>query len=200
MIFRVVLWVMGVLLWIASRTSRRLRAQLARDMTVVIGAKDGVARSFVVKNRQISSHLGRASNAACSVTFKTAAQGARILVAADAIGQIVDGLASRDIEVQGQAAVVLWFYELTMAFAPGRKRRSQVMPDAYVAHDPDAKAANRISREPAVRALDPACTAAVAQREKLLIWQVGRGATPEGRFTNHKIVVEVPDSAVGEGG
>ncbi len=198
MTFRFVLWAMGVLLAVASRTNQRLRSQLARDMTVVIGTKDGVARSFVIKNRRISSHAGSASNRECTVTFKTASQGTRIFVADDAIGQIVDGLASGDIEVQGQAAVVLWFYELTIAFMPGRKRRSQVMPDAYAVHDPDAKVANRITREHAVQALDPAWTSAVAQREKLLIWQVGRGENPEGRFENHKIVVDVPSP--GEGG
>ena len=191
MTFRFVLWAMGVLLAVASRTNQRLRSQLARDMTIVIGTKDGVARSFVIENRRISSHAGSASNRECSITFKTASQGARIFIAVDAIGQIVDGLASGEIEVQGQAAVVVWFYELTIAFMPGRKGRSQVMPDAYTVHDPDAKVANRITREHAVRTLDPAWTGAVAQREKLLIWQVGRGANPEGRFENYKIVVDV---------
>ena len=198
MSFRFVLWAMGVLLAVASRTNQRLRSQLARDMTVVIGTKDGVARSFIIKNRQISSHPGSALNRQCAIIFNTASQGARIFVAVDAIGQIVDGLASGDIEVQGQAAVVLWFYELTIAFMPGRKRRSQEMPDAYTEHDPDAKVANRITRERAVQALDPACMDAVAQREKLLIWQVGRGGNPAGRFENHKIVVDVRAPGDGE--
>ena len=59
MTFRLVLWAAGVLLTLASRTSPRLRAQLARDMTVCIGSRDGVARSYVFRNRKYLARNSR---------------------------------------------------------------------------------------------------------------------------------------------
>ena len=198
MAFQLVLWSVGVLLACVSRMSAQLRAQLARDMTLSVASRDGVARSYVFRNRRVSSHAGLAQDADYILTFQTAKEGARIFLAPNAVQQICEGLASRQIEFTGEPANVLWFYEMVMAYVPGRSRRSQVMPDAYVAHNPSGKAADRITREPAVTALDPAWTGAVAQREKLILWQVGRSAPIEGKIKNFKFVVDVPASAMEE--
>ena len=192
MTFRLVLWAAGVLLTLASRTSPRLRAQLARDMTVCIASRDGVARSYVFHNRRVSSHVGLTPGAHCTLTFQTAAEGARIFLARDCIALVVDGLGFRQIELQGDPASVLWFYEMVMAYVPGRTPRSHVMPNAYVAPNLTGKVADRITREPAVDGLDPAWTEAAAQREKLILWQVGRGAPVYGKSKNFKPVVDVP--------
>jgi hypothetical protein len=76
------------------------------------------------------------------------------------------------------------------------------MPDAYIAPNLAGKVADRITREPAVDALDPAWTEAAAQREKLILWQVGRGAPVYGKSKNFKPVidVEVPSSEMDTGG
>jgi hypothetical protein len=202
MTFRLVLWAAGVLLTLASRISPRLRAQLARDMTVCIASRDGVARSYVFHNRCISSHVGLTPGAHCTVTFQTATEGARIFLARDCIALVVDGLGLRQIELQGDPTSVLWFYEMVMAYVPGRTKRSYVMPDAYIAPNLAGKVADRITREPAVDALDPAWTRAVTQREKLILWQVGRGASVSGKSKNFKPVidVEVPSSEMDTGG
>ena len=201
MIFRFVLWSVGLLLALASRVSPRLRAQLTRDMTISISSRDGVARSYVFRNRRVSSHPGLSPNAHCTLTFQTAVEGVRIFLAPDCIAQVVDGLALKKIELQGDPTSVLWFYEMVMADVPGRTRRSQlmrVMPDAYVAPNPNGKVADRITREPAVDSLDPTWTGAIAQREKLLIWQVGKGAPVSGKSKNFKPVVDIPDLAMEE--
>ena len=205
MTFRLVLWAAGVLLALASRTSSRLRAQLARDMTICIGSRDGVARSYIFHNRRVSSHPVLTPGAHCMVMFQTAAEGVRIFLAPDCIALVVDGLALKKIELQGDPTSVLWFYEMVMAYVPGRSRRPQVMhvmPDAYVTPNLDGKVADRITREPAVDALDPAWTEAAAQREKLILWQVGCGAPVYGKSKNYKPVidVDVPSSEMGTGG
>lgn len=200
MIFRLVLWSAGVLLTFASRISPRLRGQLARNMTVCISSRDGVARSYVFRNRRVSSHAGLEPDAHCTVTFQTATEGAWIFLAPDCIAQVVNGLGLRQIELQGDPTSVLWFYEMVMAYVPGRTRRSHVMPDAYIAPNPSGKVADRITREPAVDALDPDWTEAAAQREKLILWQVGRGAPVYGKSKNFKPVVDVPSSEMGTGG
>jgi hypothetical protein len=174
-----------------------LRSQLTRNITLTIATKDGVSRSYLIRDRRVSSHPGPDPGASCIITFNTAAQASRIFLASNAIGQIVEGLSSREVELIGEATTVLWFYEMTMGLVPWRRPRAHVMPDAYVAHDPNSKVADRITREPAVEALDPAWTGAVAQREKLLMWRVAAGAEDEGKYVHHKIVVDVSQSTTG---
>ncbi len=199
MVFRLVLWSIGMLLWIASRTSSRLRLQLARDVQLSVVSKDGVARTYVFRNRYASSHSGVVDDASCTVTFQTAAQGARIFLAEDAIKRIVDGLARREIEVQGEATIVLWFYEMVMAYAPWSKSGSTAIPNGYVAPDLNGKVADRITREPAVEQLDPNWRGANEQRENLVLWQVGKGAPVPRKPINFKHVVDAPADALEEG-
>ena len=194
MVFRLVLWSVGTLLAIASRASSRLRAQLARNLTVCICSRDGVARSYVFRDRKISSHAGLAPNSHCTLIFSTAKDGARIFLATDCIAQVVDGLASKTIGIQGDPADVLWFYEMVMARVPGHPFRPCAMPDAYTTPDPEGKVTDRITREPAVDMLTPAWAQAFAQREKLILWQVGKGARVHGKSNTFKPVVDVSQS------
>ena len=132
MFFHFVLWVVGLLLAVASRTSARLRKQLTRDMSVSIGSRDGVSRSYVFRNRRVSSHAGLEPDAHCTLLFQTAPEGARIFLAPDCLAQVVNGLALREIELKGDPTSIVWFYEMVMAFVPGSVQASHVMPDAYV--------------------------------------------------------------------
>jgi hypothetical protein len=198
MIFRLLLWCVAMTLWIASRTSRRLRAQLSRDMTVTIATRSGIARTYQFRNRRVSSRAGLSASADCLLTFPTAATGTRIFLASNAVEQIVAGMAAGDIVLRGLPAHVLWFYEMVMARAPWRSPQYLTMPDPYVTPDPHGKVADRITREPAQHAVDPRLTDAIAQREKLNIWRVGRRAPIPGRIDNFKHVVEVPTAAVQE--
>ena len=197
MIFRLVLWSIGTLLWAASRVSPRVQAQLSRDMEVVIYTQDGVARTFIVRDRRMTSIGQRYDHPTFAVCFSTAGLGARILLARDTINRILDGLERGDIEIMGQAAVLVWFYELTMGLSPFNRRPVDVWPDAYVEHDPNSKVSARITREPVTHELDPNWLTAHDQREKTLLWQVGRGAKPGGIPVAHKIVVPNPDDIEG---
>ena len=198
MLFPFLLWSVGGLLALASRISPRLRTQLTRDMSVSIGSRDGVARSYVFRNRRVSSHTGLEPTAHCTLLFQTAAEGVQIFLAPDCIAQVVKGLASKEIELQGHPTSILWFYEMVMAYVPGYVQRSHVMPNAYVAPNLKGKVADRITREPAVEALDPTWTRVVAQREKLMMWQVGHGAPVPGKSKNFKAVIDVPPLAMEE--
>ncbi len=196
MLFRLLLWIVGIRLAIASRTSARIRKQLTRDMSVAIGSRGSVSRSYVFHNRRVSSHTGLESDAHCTLLFQTATEGTRILLAPDCLAQIVNGLALKEIELKGDPTSILWFYEMVMAFVPGFVQPPHVMPGAYVKPNLQGKAADRITREPVAEALDPTWTAAVAQREKLLLWQVGKGASVPGKSKNFKPVLDVPASAM----
>ena len=193
-VFRIVLWTLGVLLAAGSRASARVRSQLGREFALVVESADGVARTYFIEKRRVSSRSGATPGARCTLRFRTAAIGTAILLASNAADRIFDGLRSGDVECEGQAAYVLWFYQLAMGLNPLQRRPRQTWPDAYVVHDPGRKAAKRITREPAVDELDPSWSAAHRQREKLLLWEVGRGAEPSGVFTRHRIVVDpAPD-------
>lgn len=198
MIFRIVLWAIGLLLAIASRTSKRVQGQLARDFTFVAESKDGVARSYVMNNRRISSHSGADADARCTVRFRTGMIGTSILLGSYTVGRIVEGLGTGDVEIDGEAAYVLWFYELVMGLAPVRRNPPENWPGRYAKPDPSLKASNRITREPALPELDPAATAAREQRANTILWAVGAGADPWGKVKTHKIVIDMADDIEGK--
>ena len=133
----------------------------------------------------------------CPVLYHAA--GSNSDVAREAIDRIMDGLGSRDVVCDGEAAVVLWFYELVMGLRPWRKKPVDVWPDSYTRPNEAHRGSDRIIREPAANALDPDWQEAHVQREKTLLWQVGLGATPEGKFKDHRIVIDLeqgPDGSL----
>lgn len=197
MIFRTVLWAIGLLLAVASRTNKRVQGQLARDFTFVAESKDGVARSYVMRNRRVSSHPGADPSARCTVRFRTGWIGTSILLGPYTVGRIVEGLGTGDVEIDGEAAYVLWFYELVVGLGPVRRNPPENWPGRYAEPDPNLKASNRITREPALPELDPASAAAREQRANTILWAVGAGADPWGKVKTHKIVVDMPNEIEG---
>lgn len=195
MALRCLLWLVGIQLALASCLSVRLRRQLTRDLVFAVGAKDGVGRSYTFQNRRVSSYAGSSSQADCTLMFSSAGQGVRVLLAGNAVERIVDGLARRTIELQGDPTTVLWFYELVFGFLPWRKTPRCDLPDSYIAHNPNSKVADRITRQPAVEELDPAWSAAVRQREKLIMWQVGQGVAVPNKPIDFQHVIDIPFDA-----
>jgi hypothetical protein len=189
-IFRFLLWAVGKQLFIASRYSSRLRAQLTRDLTYTIASKDGVARSFVFRDRSVSSHPGHSPDTSTTLIFDSVGQAVRILVARNAVELIIQGMARRTITVLGDPTTVLWFYEMVFGFLPWRRTPHCEMPGAYTEHNPNSKVADQITREPAITELDPSWRGAVTQREKLVMWRVGQGAPVPNKPINFKHVVD----------
>ncbi len=196
MVFRIVLWSIGALLAITSRVHARTRAQIGRDMIVTIGARGGAARSYVFRERRVSSHAGHDPDAVMVLTFASPAAGARILLAEDAVLRIVRGLCAKEIELVGMPAHVLWLYEMVFGYVPWRRKRYYVAPNAYVAPDLNSKVADRITREPPQEKLDPNWTAAHTQREKMEMWRVGKGELSEGRVPGFEFIVDIPQDAL----
>jgi hypothetical protein len=192
MIFRILLWCVGIELAIACRLSSRLRGQLTRTMNITINAKDEVGRSYLFADRQVTSIRGLVPGPSFVLTFDSAAQGVRILLAGNAIELIVAGLARRVVEVQGDPTGVLWFYEMVFGFLPWRKTPRVDPPHAYVVPDPNGKVADRITREPVAESLDLNWTNAVRRREKLVMWEVGQGAPVPNKPVDFKHVVDSP--------
>lgn len=190
MTFRILLWLVGAQLSIASRYIPRLRAQLTRDLTFTIASKDGVARSFVFRDRTVTSYPGRSSEFSATLIFDSARQAARMLLASNATELIVQGMARRTVAVLGAPTTVLWFYEMVFGFFPWRRTPRWEMPGSYVEHNSQSQVADRITREPAIGVLDPTWSGAISQREKLLLWQVGQGAQVPNKPVGFKHVVD----------
>ncbi|MEM7542659.1 MAG: hypothetical protein AAF384_13905 [Pseudomonadota bacterium] len=191
MAFRFVLWAIGALLWVASRTNRRIQSQLARDLDLVIKSEDGVARTYRVRSRRLNSSAGEIEKPLLRVRFATASHGFKTFVAPNAIDHILDGLGSGDIICEGQAAIVLWFYEMAIGLLPWNRTKRDRWPDCYEKPNESHKVSHQITREGIVDELDPSWQGAHAQREKTMIWAVGRGGEPEGVVRKHKIVLDL---------
>ncbi len=198
MVFRIILWGIGALLRVTSRVHARTRAQIGRDMTVTLAAHGGAARSYVFKDRRVAAHAGHDPNATMILTFASPAAGTRILLAEDAVLRIVRGLCTREIELVGMPAHVLWLYEMVFGYVPWRRKRYHVAPHAYVVPDLNGKVAERITREPPQEKLDPNWTAAHTQREKMEMWRVGKGELSQGRVPGFAYIVDIPHAATEE--
>ena len=180
--FRLLLWSIGVLLFILSRTSTRMRNQIAKDFGITVASKEGVARTFLFYNRKARSIPGCDSKAVLTITFTTGWQAVRILLAKDGVGKVIDGLASGSISYEGDLPYLLWFYEMIIAYVPWLNRSvHKTMPNNYSIPDSTTKTGKKIIREPAVQKLDPNWKNALSQREKILLWSVGKGGEIEGK-------------------
>ena len=196
MLFRIVLWSIGTLLVIASRVHTRCQRQLTRDMTITIASRDGIARSYLFRDRRVSSHTGASEDASLVVTFPSTVVGVQVLLAPDAVLRICRGLTAKEIDLIGSPAHVLWFYEMVIHYLPWRRPRYHKAPDAYIVHDPNSKAVDRITREPVLLELDPTWTAAIEQREKIALWRVAKGELSPGRVPGFKHLAEIPTEAL----
>jgi hypothetical protein len=175
---RVLLWVLGYGLALASRFSAPVRSQITRSLTVEISTDDGVARHWVFdsQRRHVSVSAGRAEAPDFAVRFTSSGRALRDLTSPRAIDRIMGGLSQGAVRLEGSTLILLWFYGLTRKLVTiGRAGPPrQALPGAYLAHDPASNGVEKITIEPAVRQLDPRWTGAWNARAKL--WIV-RGAS-----------------------
>lgn len=121
--FRFLLWMLGRLMAKASRDNPAFRQQLeGRDLVFQLHTLDGrIARHFIVDNQRITSKRGAASAPAFAIGFKDAAYGYATLTAQNKQLAFMQGIQNKDIQIQGNPALVIWFQGLTKYLRP-RKR------------------------------------------------------------------------------
>lgn len=121
--FRFLLWMLGRLMAKASRDNPAFREQLeGRDLVFQLHTLDGkVARHFIVENQRIASKRGLASAPAFAIGFKDGAYGYATLTAQNKQLAFMQGIQNKDIQIQGNPALVIWFQGLTKYLRP-RKR------------------------------------------------------------------------------
>ena len=122
--FRILLWLLGRLLAGASRSNPAFREQLLeRDLVFQLQTRDGkIARHFIVKDQRIRSAAGTVAQPAFSIAFRDAAYGFATLAAANKQLAFMQGIQNKDIQIQGNPALVLWFQGLTQLLGPRQKQ------------------------------------------------------------------------------
>ncbi|MBA1275026.1 helicase [Stutzerimonas azotifigens] len=125
--FRFLLWMLGRLMAKASRTNPDFQQQLAgKDLTFQLHSLDGkVARHFVVKDQRISSSSGSIAEPAFAIGFKDSAYGYATLTAKNKQLAFMQGIQNKDIQIQGNPALVVWFQSLTKYLKPRKKKPTQ---------------------------------------------------------------------------
>jgi hypothetical protein len=121
--FRFLLWLLGRLLAGACRTNAEFREQLVdRDLVFLLKTLDGkVARHYIVKDRRIRSAAGNVARPAFSIAFRDAAYGFATLTASNKQLAFMQGIQNKDIQLQGNPALVIWFQGLTKLLGPQRR-------------------------------------------------------------------------------
>ena len=122
--FRFLLWMLGLLMARASRNKPAFQQQLAgKDLTFQLQTFDGkVARHFIVKDQRITSVAGPATEPAFSLGFKDAAFGYATMTAKNKQLAFMQGIQNKDIQIQGNPALVMWFQGLTKYLKPRKKK------------------------------------------------------------------------------
>lgn len=124
--FRFLLWILGRRMAQASRQNPEFQQQLeGRDLTFQLHTLDGkVARHFVVKDRRIVSRRGQATAPAFALGFRDSDYGFATLTAKNKQLAFMQGIQNKDIQIQGNPALVIWFQGLTRYLSPKKKKPS----------------------------------------------------------------------------
>jgi hypothetical protein len=179
---RLMLFAWGHGLALASRFDPALRSQLTRSFTLEVSADEGVARHwrFDGFRRRVTTRAGVAAAPDHALRFARAGDALRALLSPRTIGRIVAGTQRGSVRLDGNAAIMLWFFGLTRRLgAIGREPGPRApLPGAYLRPDRRANGDEAIPLELAGKELDPAWTQAWEQRAKLLTVRAITGEPP----------------------
>lgn len=122
--FRFLLWMLGRLMSKASRTNPDFQKKLGdKALTFQLHTLDGkVARHYVVKDQRVTHQAGPASEPAFAIGFKDSAYGFATMNAKNKQLAFMQGIQDKNIQIQGNPALVMWFQGLTKYLKP-RKRK-----------------------------------------------------------------------------
>ncbi len=122
--FRFLLWMLGRMMAKASKTNPAFQQQLeGRDLVFQLHTLDGkVARHFIVKDQRLTSKRGPAAQPDFALGFKDADYGFATMNAKNKQLAFMQGIQNKDIQIQGNPALVIWFQGLTKYIMPKKKK------------------------------------------------------------------------------
>ncbi|MDF5982799.1 helicase [Pseudomonas aeruginosa] len=121
--FRLLLWMLGRLMAKASRDNPAFQKQLdGKDLVFQLHTLDGkVARHYLVRDLRVSSKRGTHPQPAFSLGFKDGAYGFAAMTSKNPQLAFMQGIQNKDIQIQGNPALVIWFQGLVKYLS--RRRR-----------------------------------------------------------------------------
>jgi ubiquinone biosynthesis protein UbiJ len=121
--FRMLLWALGLMMKKASKNNPEFQKQLVgKDFTFQLQTQGGeLARHFIVKDERIKSKGGSAKDPAFSISFKDAATGMYIMTAKDK-NAFMKGIQEKDIKIDGDLSLVMWFQSIVKHVKPKSKK------------------------------------------------------------------------------
>lgn len=124
--FRFLLWMLGRLMAKASRTNPDFQKQLeGKDMVFQMHTLDGkIARHYIISKQRVTSRAGKAEAPAFAIGFKDALYGFATMQAKNKQLAFMQGIQNKDIQIQGNPALVIWFQGLLKYVVP-KKAKAQ---------------------------------------------------------------------------
>lgn len=122
--FRFLLWVLGRMMKKASKNNSAFQQQLeGKDLSFQLHTLDGkVARHFIVANNRLESRSGVAVDPTFSIGFKDAAFGFATLQAKNKALAFMQGIQDKNIQIQGDTKLVMWFQGLMKHLMPKKPK------------------------------------------------------------------------------
>jgi ubiquinone biosynthesis protein UbiJ len=122
--FRMLLWALGFMMKKASKKNPDFQKKLVgKDFSFQIQTLDGkIARQFIVKDERVKSAGGTAKDPAFSISFKDAETGLYIMTAKDK-NAFMKGIQEKDIKIDGDLALVMWFQSIVKHVKPKSKKK-----------------------------------------------------------------------------
>ncbi|MNJ63326.1 hypothetical protein D3C77_592200 [compost metagenome] len=97
-----------------------------KELVFQLHTLDGkIARHFIVKDQRVVSKRGPAQQPAFALGFKDAAYGFATMTAKNKQLAFMQGIQEKDIQIQGNPALVMWFQGLTKYLMPAKKCAAQ---------------------------------------------------------------------------
>ncbi len=122
--FRLLLWMLGRLMAKASRENPAFQKQLeGKDLVFQLHTLDGkVARHYLVKDLKVSSQPRHPpQQPAFALGFKDGAYGFAAMTSKNPQLAFMQGIQNKDIQIQGNPALVIWFQGLVKYLKPKKK-------------------------------------------------------------------------------
>lgn len=125
--FRILLWLLGRMLKKSSQVNPELQKQLTdKDLSFSLRTFDGkVARSFNVRDERVSSQSGTVEQPAFTLGFRDAGYAFSVLTAKDKQLAFMQGIQSKDIKIEGDTRLVMWFQGLFKYIKPRKKKTAK---------------------------------------------------------------------------
>ncbi|MDF5938160.1 helicase [Pseudomonas aeruginosa] len=129
--FRLLLWMLGRLMAKASRDNPAFQKQLeGKDLVFQLHTLDGkVARHYLVRDLRVSSKRGTHPQPAFSLGFKDGAYGFAAMTSKNPQLAFMQGIQNKDIQIQGNPALVIWFQGLVKYLKPKKKAPRRKPPE-----------------------------------------------------------------------